>query len=367
MSEIRIENLHKSFGAHEVIRDISLTISEQEICIFVGPSGCGKSTLLRLIAGLEEATSGSIMIGGKDVTHLEPYDRKLSMVFQSYALYPHMNVRDNIAFALHTAKLPKDQIAEKVAEAARILRLEDYLDRRPNALSGGQRLRVAIGRAIVREPAAFLFDEPLSNLDAALRADTRVEIATLHRSLNATSIYVTHDQTEAMTLADRIVVLKDGQIMQTGSPTELYDNPANVFVAQFLGSPKMNILNVQLGENVITIPGHKEIIFPAEAMPQDVQLGVRPEAISLVDPDQGQFTGVVKLNEYHGGSRTVVADIGVENLVTVQVPANQSPHIGEKIRLKCSIENFHIFQTNGQRFLTDSGKFLEAKLSDFDK
>ena len=356
MSEIRIENLKKSYGPVQVIHDVSLTIKEQEFCIFVGPSGCGKSTLLRMIAGLEETTSGRILIGGKDVTHLEPYDRHLSMVFQSYALYPHMNVRDNIAFALRTAKMPESQITEKVNEAARILQLESYLDRKPAALSGGQRQRVAIGRAIVREPAAFLFDEPLSNLDAALRADTRLEIATLHRSLKATTIYVTHDQTEAMTLADRIVVLKEGQIMQTGTPTDLYDQPANVFVAQFLGSPKMNILEAQLTQNAIELPGSDQIMFESGANPQSIQLGMRPEAISLTDPGAGIMSGKVQINEFHGGTRTIIVDVGDGTNVTLQVPASQSPKIGETVGLKCATGDFHIFGADGNRLITIGGR-----------
>ena len=349
MSEIRIENLSKSFDGVQVIHDVSLTILERDFCVFVGPSGCGKSTLLRLIAGLEDASSGRILIGGKDVTNLEPYDRQLAMVFQSYALYPHMNVRENIAFALRTAQMPEVQITEKIAEATRILQLGDYLDRKPSALSGGQRQRVAIGRAIVREPIAFLFDEPLSNLDAALRAETRVEIAALHRSLNATTIYVTHDQTEAMTLADRIVVLKDGKIMQTGSPTELYDNPANVFVAQFLGSPKMNILNADLTDSGIRVSGQNEVVFTNGVGLLPIQLGMRPEAISLVSPDKGLFSGLVTLNEFHGGSRTVIADIGAGISVTLQIPADQSPQLGENIGLHCDTDNFHIFCANGER------------------
>lgn len=354
MSEIRIENLVKSFGDLQVIHDVSLTIKEKEFCVFVGPSGCGKSTLLRLIAGLEEVTSGKILIGGKDVTHMEPYDRHLSMVFQSYALYPHMSVRDNIAFALRTEKLPEAQITEKVKEAARILRLEEYLDRKPAALSGGQRQRVAIGRAIVREPAAFLFDEPLSNLDAALRSDTRVEIAALHRSLGATSIYVTHDQTEAMTLADKIVVLRDGQIMQTGSPTELYERPANVFVAQFLGSPKMNVLEAHLSVNAIEVAGQKDVAVQYGGEPFNVHLGVRPEVISLVTPESGKLKGIVTLNEFHGGTRTVVADIGSGVLVTAQVPASQSPNVGENVGLDFELSNLHLFQTDGSRLNDDA-------------
>lgn len=349
MAEIRIENLNKSFGGVRVLHDVSLTLSEREFCVFVGPSGCGKSTLLRLIAGLEDVSSGRIFIGGKDVTNLEPYDRQLAMVFQSYALYPHMNVRENIAFALRTAKIPEVQITKKIAEATRILQLDDYLDRKPSALSGGQRQRVAIGRAIVREPIAFLFDEPLSNLDAALRAETRVEIAALHRSLNATTIYVTHDQTEAMTLADRIVVLKDGKIMQTGSPPELYDNPENVFVAQFLGSPKMNILDAELTGTGIRVLGQNEVVFSHGFSPLPIQLGIRPEVISLVSPDKGLFSGQVTLNEFHGGSRTVIAAIGAGTSVTLQLPTGQSPAVGEHIGLHCDPDNFHIFHANGER------------------
>lgn len=356
MSEIRLENVVKSFGSATVIQDVSLNIAEREFCVFVGPSGCGKSTLLRLIAGLEEVTSGRILIGGEDVTKLEPYDRQLSMVFQSYALYPHMSVRDNIAFALRTAKVSEEVIAAKIQEAARILRLEAYLDRRPAALSGGQRQRVAIGRAIVREPKAFLFDEPLSNLDAALRAETRVEIAELHRALGATTIYVTHDQTEAMTLADRIVVLKDGRVMQTGSPEALYDRPANVFVAQFLGSPKMNIIPAELSADGLVIPGHAAVSLETSVSPQPCQLGIRPEALALTALGTGQFSGRVVLNEYHGGSRTIVADIGGDETVTLQVPAGHTPTIGENIGLRFETGDVHLFDIDGDRLaLSEDG------------
>jgi multiple sugar transport system ATP-binding protein len=356
MSEIRIENLVKSFGEVEVIHDISLTIDEGDFCVFVGPSGCGKSTLLRIIAGLEEVSSGRIIIGGRDVTHFEPYDRQLSMVFQSYALYPHMNVRDNIAFALRTAKVPETQITAKIAEASRILRLDEYLDRKPLALSGGQRQRVAIGRAIVREPAAFLFDEPLSNLDAALRAETRVELAELHRSLDATTIYVTHDQTEAMTLADKIVVLNDGRIMQVGSPTELYSRPANVFVAQFLGSPKMNMLDAQLHDETVQIPGNDPVMLQGSYKPQPVQLGIRPEAMTLTSPTNGMFKGTVTVNEFHGGTRTLVTTIGTDSTVTLQVPAGQSPKVGDVVGFTCDQADFHIFGADGQRIAATSGQ-----------
>lgn len=353
MAEIRIDHLVKAFGEQTVIHDISLAVAEQEFCVFVGPSGCGKSTLLRLIAGLEEVTSGRILIGGKDVTDLEPYDRHLSMVFQSYALYPHMNVRDNMAFALRTAKMPEDLIARKVSEAARILQLRAFLDRRPSALSGGQRQRVAIGRAIVREPLAFLFDEPLSNLDASLRAEMRMEIASLHRTLNSTTIYVTHDQSEAMTLADRIVVLNGGRVMQTGSPVELYEKPANVFVAQFLGTPKMTILDAQYDGGSLNLPGQAKIGLRLDIMPQAIRLGIRPEAISLADPGKGLFDGRVLLNEFNGGTRTLVVRIGSSELITLQVPSSECPRIGEIVGLRCRVEDFHIFRSEGLRLKFD--------------
>ena len=347
MAEIRLENLSKSFNGHDVIRDVSLKVADGEFCVFVGPSGCGKSTLLRLIAGLEEATSGKILISGEDVTRLEPYDRQLAMVFQSYALYPHMSVRDNIAFALRTARVREDLISAKVAEAARILRLESYLDRKPAALSGGQRQRVAIGRAIVREPRAFLFDEPLSNLDAALRTDTRVEIAALHRSLHATTIYVTHDQTEAMTLADRIVVLKDGRVMQTGSPEELYKKPSSVFVAQFLGSPKMNILDASVEADAIRIEGQCAISTSARLPTQACKLGLRPEALSIVEPGTSVLGGTVLFSEYHGATRMVVVDIGLNRQLTLQLPAHQRVTPGENIGLSVSQDTLHLFSEDG--------------------
>jgi len=241
MGSISLKSVEKWFGDVQVIKGIDLDINDGELIIFVGPSGCGKSTLLRMIAGLEETSRGQIFLEGEDVTHKVPSERELSMVFQSYALYPHLSVRENMGFALKTAGAPKAEIDEKVGNVADILKLNDYLERRPKDLSGGQRQRVAIGRAIVRKPKGFLFDEPLSNLDASLRVDMRFEIARLHKTLQSTMVYVTHDQVEAMTLADRIVVLRDGLIMQVGTPRELYEKPDNVFVAQFIGSPKMNM------------------------------------------------------------------------------------------------------------------------------
>jgi len=242
MGAIRLEAVEKWFGDVQVIKGIDLDIAGGEMVIFVGPSGCGKSTLLRMIAGLEDTSRGRILLDGNDVTDKRPSERELSMVFQSYALYPHMSVRENVGFGLKTAGASKTEIEQKVGEAAKVLELDSYLDRRPKELSGGQRQRVAIGRAIVREPKGFLFDEPLSNLDASLRVQMRFEIARLHDALSTTMIYVTHDQVEAMTLADRIVVLKDGLVMQVGTPRDLYERPDNLFVAQFIGSPKMNVI-----------------------------------------------------------------------------------------------------------------------------
>ena len=286
MGTISLQKAGKRYGGTEIIRDLDLDIADGEFVVIVGPSGCGKSTLLRMIAGLEETTSGSIRIDGRDVTKAPPVERQLAMVFQSYALYPHMTVRQNMGFGLKLAKLSSDAIKAKVDQAADTLKLTHLLDRYPRQLSGGQRQRVAIGRAIVRQPVAFLFDEPLSNLDAALRVDMRLEIAKLHRSLGATMIYVTHDQVEAMTLADRIVVLKEGRVMQHGSPHELYERPANLFVAQFIGSPKMNVLAcAPSGDGKLELSGQGALSLAFSGAP--TQLGARPEHLTLVAPDSG--------------------------------------------------------------------------------
>ncbi|RYH08470.1 MAG: ABC transporter ATP-binding protein, partial [Alphaproteobacteria bacterium] len=287
MGNIVLNQVNKSFGATQVIPGIDLRIDDGEFVVFVGPSGCGKSTLLRLIAGLEDTTSGTIEIDGRDVTREAPARRGLAMVFQSYALYPHMTVKKNIAFPLKMAKMPEDQIERKVADAARVLNLTNYLERRPGQLSGGQRQRVAIGRAIVREPSAFLFDEPLSNLDAALRGTMRLEISELHQQLKTTMIYVTHDQVEAMTMADKIVVLNAGSIEQVGSPMELYHKPDNLFVAGFIGSPKMNLVSGALAQE-----------YNATTM------GVRPEHLAISTSD-GKWKGTVGVAE-HLGSDTFV-------------------------------------------------------------
>ncbi len=302
MAGVNLNNVTKSFGPVEVIHGVDLEVEDSEFCVFVGPSGCGKSTLLRMIAGLEETTSGSIEIGERDVTMVDPADRGIAMVFQTYALYPHMTVEQNMGFGLKMNGVARNEITAKVSEAADILKLTDYLKRKPKALSGGQRQRVAIGRAIVRGPGVFLFDEPLSNLDAELRVEMRVEIARLHRELGATMIYVTHDQVEAMTLADKIVVLRDGIIEQTGSPMQLYRNPGNKFVGGFIGSPSMNFLEGRIHNGRVSIPalGNQtlttSINLPANG--SSVSVGLRPQNLGL-KPDPSPL--VVELTENLGG------------------------------------------------------------------
>ena len=332
MGQITLEKVTKSFGEVEVIPPLDLTIQDGEFTVFVGPSGCGKSTLLRLIAGLEDISSGTIKIDGQDVSSVPPAKRGLAMVFQSYALYPHMSVRKNIAFPMRMAGVPEDEQKRRIEQAAAALNLTDYLDRRPGQLSGGQRQRVAIGRAIVREPAAFLFDEPLSNLDAALRVGMRLEISELHKRLETTMIYVTHDQVEAMTMADKIVVLRAGNIEQVGSPLELYNAPRNVFVAGFIGSPKMNIIE------------------GAEADKHNAHsIGVRPEHID-VSPDGGTWEGRVGVAE-HLGSDTFfhIHDTGLGETVTVRAPGEVNFKHGDKIFLTPRSDQIHKFDAEGLR------------------
>ena len=291
MSGVKLTNVVKQYGDVEVIHGVDLQIEHGEFCVFVGPSGCGKSTLLRMIAGLEETTGGQIDIGGRNVTRMDPAERGVAMVFQTYALYPHMSVEENMGFGLRMNGHPKAEIAEKVSEAARILKLEPYLKRKPKALSGGQRQRVAIGRAIVRGPEVFLFDEPLSNLDAELRVDMRVEIARLHKEIGATMIYVTHDQVEAMTLADKIVVLRGGNIEQVGSPMDLYSDPNNKFVAGFIGSPSMNFVDGVVAGDGVEVPALGSIRVTADvALPSDgskVTVGMRPQDLIAEESESG--------------------------------------------------------------------------------
>ncbi|WP_298917057.1 ABC transporter ATP-binding protein [uncultured Roseobacter sp.] len=334
MPSISLKAVEKWYGEVQVIKGVDLEIEEGEFVIFVGPSGCGKSTLLRMIAGLEETSRGQIMIGDRDATAEPPSKRGLAMVFQSYALYPHMSVRDNVGFPLKSAGLPATEIAEKVDEAARALKLGEYLDRRPKDLSGGQRQRVAIGRSIVRDPTAFLFDEPLSNLDAALRVEMRYEIAKLHQTLATTMIYVTHDQVEAMTLADRIVVLEAGRVVQVGSPRELYENPSNLFVAQFIGSPRMNVM--PLGSTSVSKA-------PATA----THVGIRPEHITLVAEGDGHVGGKVDVLEYLGADTFVVMDCGEAGQVTVRVTGDSDLSPGDAAGLSFGPGLTRFFDTAG--------------------
>ena len=332
MGQITLNQVQKKFGDVEVIPPLDLAIEDGEFVVFVGPSGCGKSTLLRLIAGLEDVTAGSIKINGKESSETPPAKRGLAMVFQSYALYPHMTVRKNIAFPLKMAKLDQAEVDKRVANAAEVLNLTEYLDRRPGQLSGGQRQRVAIGRAIVREPAAFLFDEPLSNLDAALRVGMRLEISELHKRLDTTMIYVTHDQVEAMTMADKIVVLNAGVIEQVGSPLDLYRSPRNQFVAGFIGSPKMNFIE---GEAAQKHSAHT--------------IGIRPEHIDVSDSG-GEWSGVVGVSE-HLGSDTFfhIQETGLAESITVRADGEVGLQHGDRISLSPRTDMIHKFDDQGLR------------------
>ncbi|MEL6643792.1 MAG: ABC transporter ATP-binding protein [Pseudomonadota bacterium] len=347
MGAISLNKVEKWFGDVQVIKGIDLTIGDGEFVVFVGPSGCGKSTLLRMIGGLEDISRGTLTVDGRDATAEPPSKRGLAMVFQSYALYPHMSVRDNMGFPLKTAGAPQSEIAKKVKDAAEVLKLEPYLDRRPKDLSGGQRQRVAIGRCIVRDPTAFLFDEPLSNLDAALRVEMRYEIAKLHQRLGATMIYVTHDQVEAMTLADRIVVLEFGKIAQVGSPRELYEKPANLFVAQFIGSPKMNILTCDTADGRYTLRGARGGAYSGGH--GAVQVGVRPEHITLGAVGDGQCDGVIDMVEYLGADSFLVVDCGDLGQVTVRTTGENRAEAGEKVGLVFDPTYLSFFDDQGMR------------------
>ncbi len=338
--------MEKWFGELQVIKGVDLEIGDGEFVIFVGPSGCGKSTLLRLISGLEEASRGQILIDDRDVTAALPSERKLSMVFQSYALYPHMTVGENMGFGLKTAGKPGSEIRRKVAEAARILKLEDYLERKPKQLSGGQRQRVAIGRAITREPTGFLFDEPLSNLDAALRVEMRFEIAKLHETLGTTMVYVTHDQVEAMTLADKIVVLDYGVIKQVGTPRQLYEKPDNLFVAQFIGSPKMNIVPCTTGDGQYHIAGHGSGPFGADRERPAVKLGIRPEHISLTEPGEGIVNGRIEVVEYLGADTFVYVDCGDVGQIIVRTDDVADGMRGRPTGLAFDPAHLHFFDAD---------------------
>ena len=348
MSFLELKGIEKRFGTVRAIKGIDLAVEKGEFVVFVGPSGCGKSTLLRLIAGLEPVDGGTMLLDGRDITRLASSKRDLAMVFQSYALYPHMSVADNMSFALRLANEAKSVITEKVARAAKILNLGDYLARTPKELSGGQRQRVAIGRAIVRAPKVFLFDEPLSNLDAALRGQTRVEIAKLHRDLGATTIYVTHDQVEAMTMADRVVVLREGAIEQVGSPLDLYDRPANRFVAQFIGMPQMNVIDTA------EMPALRAAV--GATLGSDAALdgfiGVRPENVLLRTAGTGRIAGKVELIESLGADTLIYTRLGEGAKPGVQLVARQntrtSLHVGDAVGLDIAPASFHLFDRAGQ-------------------
>jgi multiple sugar transport system ATP-binding protein len=359
MADVSLRNIKKAYGKAEVLHGISLDVKDGEFVVFVGPSGCGKSTALRIIAGLEEITSGELYIGGKLVNEVPPADRGIAMVFQSYALYPHMTVYKNMAFGLKFAKTNKDDADKRVRQAAEILQLTPYLERKPRDLSGGQRQRVAIGRAIVREPAVFLFDEPLSNLDAALRINTRIEIAKLHRQLRATTIYVTHDQVEAMTLATKIVVLNQGRVEQVGAPLELYHHPQNQFVAGFIGSPKMNFVKA----TVVAVDAGRLTVDFGEAKPMpipvgggrakagdSVTLGIRPEHLGEGTRHGMVLTGTVEAVEHLGEASYVHVRRDDGTILTARSPGDSQAEIGSKISVSTDVDHLHLFDPEGQAF-----------------
>jgi multiple sugar transport system ATP-binding protein len=356
MANVTLRGVRKSFGRIEIIHGVDLDIEDNQLTVFVGPSGCGKSTLLRLIAGLEDITSGEMTIDGIRVNDLPPKERGISMVFQSYALYPHMSVYDNMAFGLKLANGSKDAIDAKVREAARILQIENLLTRKPRELSGGQRQRVAIGRAIVREPKVFLFDEPLSNLDAALRVQMRIELAKLKEDLSATMVYVTHDQVEAMTLANKIVVLRAGFVEQVGSPLELYHHPRNLFVAGFIGSPKMNFLetvaaDIDRDTATVKVPGGGTLAVPARtagmAPGAKVTLGVRPEHLVAEDQGDAVMEGRVFVVERLGGETYCHVRVEGEQSVVIRTDGDSPVNPGERVRIGISAAHCHLFDRDG--------------------
>ncbi|MDP8170390.1 sn-glycerol-3-phosphate ABC transporter ATP-binding protein UgpC [Pasteurella skyensis] len=349
MAHVELKNVTKSFGNVQVIYGVDLNIKEGEFCVFVGPSGCGKSTLLRMISGLESVTEGTIRIGERDVTKMDPAERGVAMVFQTYALYPHMTVEENMSFGLRMNKIPQEAIKNKVDEVANILQLDKYMKRRPKALSGGQRQRVAIGRALVRDPDVFLFDEPLSNLDAELRVEMRSEIARLHQEIGATMIYVTHDQVEAMTLADKIVVLRAGSIEQVGAPMDLYNDPDNKFVAGFIGSPAMNFVtglvkNGQLHCDVLVSPVNQ---LPDSVVDGEVIVGMRPENMTIVDGD----ALTVDFVEYLGGSTYVHSVTKNGERMNIEMTGQQTLKRGDKIAIKMDEKDLRFFDKKTEKRL----------------
>jgi len=343
MSKINLNNIKKSFGKNTVIQDLSVDINDGELIVIVGPSGCGKSTLLRMIAGLEEVNSGDIIINDKNVNNLEPMERNIAMVFQNYALYPHMTVFENMSYGLKIQKTPKEEINSRVKEAAEILELSELLERKPNQLSGGQRQRVAMGRAIVRKPDVFLFDEPLSNLDAKLRVQMRLEIKKLQRKLNVTSLYVTHDQVEAMTLADKMIVMNEGNVEHIGTPLEVYQKPKSLFTAQFIGSPAMNILKGTADGNEIKIGDFK--IKSENSYSGDVNFGIRPEHLSI--DDNGTIKASVEFIELIGSNTLIHCRIKTSNeVIVVSIPGIIQENLSRKeIKLNFDQSKIHLFNT----------------------
>ncbi len=350
MSSIKLKNVSKWFGKNLVIKNVNLEIKDGEFVVLVGPSGCGKSTLLRIISGLEDLDEGEILINSEDVTSKIPSERELSMVFQSYALYPHMNVSDNIGFSLKTSGMDKELLKKKIAEVAKILKLDNLLNRLPKQLSGGQRQRVAIGRAIIRQPKAFLFDEPLSNLDASLRVEMRLEISRLHKQLGITTIHVTHDQVEAMTLADKIVVINQGEIIQVGSPRELFNKPKNLFVAEFIGTPKMNILNCIIKRGYIYLNGRKDIKTNIKKTDHKInKIGFRPNKVSICEKEKGLLTGEVKFIEYLGSEQFIYVDCGIdEKLVVVKTNPDYKIQFKKIVGLNILLKDLYFFLKNGE-------------------
>jgi ABC-type sugar transport system ATPase subunit len=348
MADVSLRGVRKSYGSLEVVHGVDLDIKSGEFVVFVGPSGCGKSTLLRMIAGLEPITEGDISIGGTVVNDIPSPQRGIAMVFQSYALYPHMSVYDNMAFGLKLARTPKAEVDQRVREAARILQIEDYLDRMPKALSGGQRQRVAIGRAIVRNPRVFLFDEPLSNLDASLRAQTRIEIAKLHDTLDATMIYVTHDQVEAMTLADRIVVLNAGNIEQVGTPLELYRNPVNTFVAGFIASQRMNFLTVSAEATGVSLPGNRLLTLSHAELAKVRTIGIRPEHLRLTDTTMADLSGKISVIEQFGEYALAYVELPSGELITIKIDGAPDLALHQTIHIAVPVDAVHLFDETGR-------------------
>jgi len=348
MATVTLRNLVKTFGKTEVLHGINLEVQDGEFIVVVGPSGCGKSTTLRMLAGLDEVTSGEILIGDNVVNHLEPKERNIAMVFQNYAIYPHMSVRKNIGFGLRTAKMSKADKESRLEEVAEILGMTELLDRRPAQLSGGQRQRVAIGRAMVRDPSVFLFDEPLSNLDAQLRTQMRLEIKKLHLKVGTTIIFVTHDQVEAMTLADRIVIMKDGHIQQVGTPTQVYRHPANMFVAQFIGAPSMNMMKGRVTGNQIKLDAGPTIPAPAGVDGQEVFVGIRPNELTPAAPGQDHILeGIVSVEEPLGSETLIYVDVGGTEVIAT-APGRSVPSLGDTVKLTTPVEEIHVFDAGSR-------------------